>query len=187
MAFLLIAALLGASSLRALYTLESLTTQSRESAARALELSAAAQSLTERSVSMERSSRQAIVLEDRVLRDRFNNTARDAAAVLERLARQGVPTELIAQWKARVESIKALLPGPITTALEREQQVAREFREMDVVSTAIAQQVQQTIESQNRGLLDTLESSRASLARQVISAVVLAIVLALAFGIWLKC
>lgn len=185
MAFLLIAALLGASSLRALYTLESLTTQSRESAARALDLSAAAQSLTERSVSMERASRQAIVLEDRVLRDRFNNTARDAAAVLERLARQGVPTELIAQWKARVESIKALLPGPITTALEREQQVAREFREMDVVSTAIAQQVQQTIESQNRGLLDTLESSRASLARQVISAVVLAIVLALAFGIWL--
>ncbi|MES2911261.1 MAG: ATP-binding protein [Pseudomonadota bacterium] len=185
MAFLLIAALLGASSLRALYTLESLTTQSRQSAAKALELSAAAQSLTERSVSMERASRQAIVLEDRVLRDRFNNTARDAAAVLERLARQGVPAELITQWKARVQAITALLPGPVTTALEREQQVAREFREMDVVSTAIAQQVQQTIEAQNRGLLDTLESSRASLARQVISAVVLAIALALAFGIWL--
>ncbi len=185
MAFLLIAALLGASSLRALYTLESLTTQSRQSAAKALELSAAAQSLTERSVSMERASRQAIVLEDRVLRDRFNNTARNAAAVLERLARQGVPAELITQWKARVQAITALLPGPVTTALEREQQVAREFREMDVVSTAIAQQVQQTIEAQNRGLLDTLESSRASLARQVISAVVLAIALALAFGIWL--
>lgn len=185
MAFLLIAALLGASSLRALYTLESLTTQSRQSAAKALELSSAAQSLTERSVSMERASRQAIVLEDRVLRDRFTATARDAAAVLERLARQGVPAELIAQWKARVESITALLPGPISTAVEREQQVAREFREMDVVSTAIAQQVQQTIEAQNRGLLETLESSRASLARQVISAVVLAVVLALAFGIWL--
>lgn len=185
MAFLLIAALLGASSLRALYTLESLTTQSRQSAAKALELSAAAQSLTERSVSMERASRQAIVLEDRVLRDRFITAARDAAAVLERLARQGVPDELITQWKTRVEAITTLLTGPIASAVEREQQVAREFREMDVVSTAIAQQVQQTIEAQNRGLLDTLESSRASLARQVISAVVLAIALALAFGIWL--
>ncbi len=185
MAFLLIAALLGASSLRALYTLESLTMQSRQSAAKALELSAAAQSLTERSMSMERASRQAIVLDDRALRERFSSTARDAAAVLERLAAQGVANSPITQWKARVEAITALLSGPIVTALDREQQVAREFREMDVLSTAIAQQVQQTIEAQNRGLLDTLEASRASLARQVISAVVLAIALALAFGIWL--
>ncbi|MES2190495.1 MAG: HAMP domain-containing sensor histidine kinase [Pseudomonadota bacterium] len=185
MAFLLIAALLGAASLRALFTLESLTTQSRQSASRALELSAAAQSLTERSVSMERASRQAIVLEDRALRDRFNNAATDAATVLGRLSGQGVPAGLITQWKAHVQSITALLSGPLTSALDREQQVAREFREMDVISTAIAQQVQQTIEAQNRNLLDTLESSQASLARQVVSAVVLAVVLALAFGIWL--
>lgn len=184
-AFLLIAALLGTASLRALFTLEALTTQSRQSAARALELSAAAQSLKELSVSMERASRQAIVLEDRVLQGRFNNAAREAATVLNRLGSQGVPDGLITQWKARVQEITALLSGPLATALEREQQVAREFREMDVISTAIAQQVQQTIEAQNRELLDTLEASRASLARQVISAVVLAVALALAFGIWL--
>jgi two-component system sensor histidine kinase GlrK len=61
-AFLLIAALLGAASLRALFTLEDLTQQSRSNAARALELSGAAQSLSERSVSMERTSRQSVVL-----------------------------------------------------------------------------------------------------------------------------
>lgn len=185
LAFLLIAVLLGAASLRALFALETLTRQSRETAARALELSAAAQSLTERSVSMERTARQAIVLDDRALRERFNGSARDAAAVLDRLADQGVPGEQMAQWKLRVRAITALQTGPPGTALEREQQVAREFREMDLVSSAIAQQVRQAIETQNRSLLDTLEASRKFLAQQVISAIALAAVLALVFGIWL--
>ncbi|MES2412521.1 MAG: HAMP domain-containing sensor histidine kinase [Pseudomonadota bacterium] len=184
-AFLLIAALLGAASLRALFTLETLTTESRQGAARALELSAAAQSLTERSISMERSSRQAIVLDDRVLRERFTTASRDAVVVLDRLTSQGVPGTLVGQWKARMQAITSLLSGGADNALEREQQVAREFRELDVVSTAIAQQVRQTIETQNRSLQQTLESSRASLARQVVSALGLALVLALAFGIWL--
>lgn len=185
LAFLLLAALLGAASLRALFTLETLTVQSRESAARALELSVAAQSLTERSISMERASRQAIVLEDSVLRERFTSTARDAASVLDRLASQGVAGELIAQWKTRVTRITAQLSGPLPTALEREQLVAREFREMDGISSAIAQQVRLAIEAQNRGLLNKLEASRKLLAQQVLSAMVLAVVLALAFGIWL--
>jgi two-component system sensor histidine kinase GlrK len=185
LAFLLIAALLGAASLRALFALEALTMQSRESATRALDLSAAAQSLTERSVSMERTSRQAIVLDDPLLRERFNAAAKEAATVLDRLASQGVPNTLIAQWKSRVKVITTQLPGAAPTALDREQLVAREFREMDVISTAIAQQVQQAIEAQNRGLLDKLEASRKSLAQQVTSAIVLAVVLALAFGIWL--
>ena len=56
-AFLLTAALLGAASLRALFALEDLTVQSRDNAARALDLSGAAQSLREGSMSMERSAR----------------------------------------------------------------------------------------------------------------------------------
>ena len=185
LAFLLIAALLGAASLRALFALEDLTTQSRETAASVVELSAAAQSLTERSASMERTSRQAIVLNDRVLRERYDASARDAAGVLDRLAEHGVKADLIAQWKSRVAAVTALQSGPPATALERDQQVAREFREMDEVSTAISQQVQRAIETQNRGLLDKLDASRKFLGQQVISAIVLAIFLAMVFGIWL--
>ncbi len=81
-AFLLIAALLGAASLRALFTLEDLSLQSRDNAARALELSGAAQSLSERSVSMERTARQSVVLDDRVLRERFTEELREAADIL---------------------------------------------------------------------------------------------------------
>ncbi|RYX97124.1 MAG: HAMP domain-containing histidine kinase [Comamonadaceae bacterium] len=184
-AFLLIAALLGAASLRALFTLQELTIQSREGASRALELSAAAQSLTERSLSMERSSRQAVVLNDRGLRERFNATARDAKSVLDRMERQGVPAEMTSQWNALVQSITALLSGAPETALDREQQVARAFRDLDTVSTGIAQQVQQTIEAQNKALLDKAENSRRHLTQQVTWAIVLALLMALAFGIWL--
>jgi two-component system, NtrC family, sensor histidine kinase GlrK len=183
--FLLIAALLGGASVRALFTLEELTLQSRESAQRALDLSAAAQAITERSVSMERAARQAVVLDDRVLRERFNATARDAGNVLQRLGRQGVPPELIAGWTARVQAITALLSGPPETALDREQQVARQFRELDALSTSIAQQVQQAIEVQNKALLDKLEASRRHLTQQVTWAIALAVAMALGFGLWL--
>ncbi|HEY5580870.1 MAG TPA: two-component sensor histidine kinase, partial [Rhodoferax sp.] len=84
-AFLLIAALLGAASLRALFTLEELTLQSRDGASQSLELSRLAQSLSELSVSMERTSRQSVVLDDRVLRVRFSGQAREAATLLASL------------------------------------------------------------------------------------------------------
>ncbi|MES2385418.1 MAG: ATP-binding protein [Pseudomonadota bacterium] len=184
-AFLLIAALLAAASLRALFTLEQLTLQSRESADRALDLSAAAQSLTERSVAMERTARQSLVLGDRLLRRRFDEAAAEAREVLTRLAVQGVPAAQVADWRQRLERITALLDGAPDTAFDRDRQVALEFRELDGVNAAIAQQVRQAIAAQNRSLLDTLETRRRQLTQQVVGAIGLSVLLALAFGIWL--
>ncbi|RZJ26726.1 MAG: HAMP domain-containing histidine kinase [Haliea sp.] len=184
-AFLLIAALLAAASLRALFTLEQLTMQSRDSADRALDLSAAAQSLTERSVAMERTARQSLVLGDRLLRRRFDEAATEAREVLGRLATQGVPAAQVQDWEQGLQAITALLDGPPDTAFDRDRQVALEFRELDLVNAAIAQQVRQAIGAQNRSLLDTLETRRRQLAQQVIGAIGLSVMLALAFGIWL--
>lgn len=184
-AFLLIAALLAAASLRALFTLEQLTLQSRESADRALDLSAAAQSLTERSVAMERTARQSLVLGDRLLRRRFDEAAAEAREVLTRLAVQGVPAAQVADWRQRLDVITALLDGAPDTAFDRDRQVALEFRELDGVNAAIAQQVRQAIAAQNRSLLDTLETRRRQLTQQVVGAIGLSVLLALAFGIWL--
>ncbi|MFN3568619.1 MAG: sensor histidine kinase [Polaromonas sp.] len=184
-AFLLIAALLAAASLRALFTLEQLTLQSRESADRALDLSAAAQSLTERSVAMERTARQSLVLGDRLLRRRFDEAAAEARAVLARLAVQGVPAAQVADWRQRLDVITALLDGAPDTAFDRDRQVALEFRELDGVNAAIAQQVRRAIAAQNRSLLDTLETRRRQLTQQVVGAIGLSVLLALAFGIWL--
>jgi two-component system sensor histidine kinase GlrK len=184
-AFLLIAGLLAAASLRALFTLEQLTAQSRESAVRALDLSAATQSLSERSVAMERTARQSLVLSDRVLRQRFDEAAADARNVLARLGPMDVPSALIDAWRKHLQSIIALLTGPPDTALDRDRQIADEFRELDRINAAIAQQVRETISTQNRKLQDTLENRRRQLAQQVIAAIGLAVLMALAFGIWL--
>lgn len=184
-AFLLIASLLAAASLRALFTLEQLTMQSRDGAVRALDLSAAAQSLNERSVAMERTARQSLVLADRALRQRFDEAAADAKAVLARLESQDVPQALANDWRIHLETVTGLLSGSPDTALDRDRQVADEFRELDRINAAIAQQVRQTIATQNRNLLHTLETRRRQLTQQVIGAIGLAVLMALAFGIWL--
>ena len=183
-AFLLIAALLGAASLRALFTLEELTLQSRDGAARTLELSRWAQSLSEHSVSMERTSRQSVVLDDRVLRARFSSEAQEATKVLRSLVAEGLPNGSERLWRAHLQTIQGLLSGPPDTALERERQLAQEFRELAVVNSAIAVQVQQSIQQRNKSLETRLEGSRRGLTRQVTWAIVLAVAMALAFGIW---
>ena len=183
--FLLIAALLAGASLRALFTLEQLTLQSRDGAARALDLSASAQSLTERSVAMERTARQSVVLNDRLLRRRFDEAAAEALDVLARLGTQGLPAAQVNDWSQRLQSITALLDGTPDTAFDRDRQVTLEFRDLDLVNATIAQQVRQAIAAQNGDLLDILEKRRSELTQQVIAAIGLAVLLALAFGIWL--
>jgi len=183
-AFLLIAALLGAASLRALFTLENITLQSRDNAARALELSGAAQSLNERSVSMERTSRQSVVLDDRLLRGRFNDEARDAGKIVETLESEGMPRATGEEWRGHLLKIGTLLSGTPDTALERERLLAQEFREMELVNAAISAQVQQAIQQRNKSLEGRLDSSRKFLTQQVIWAIALAVAMALAFGIW---
>ena len=183
-AFLLVAALLGAASLRALFTLEQLTLQSRAGAARSLELSQWAQRLSEHSVAMERTSRQSVVLDDRVLRARFTDESREAIRLLAQLAAEGLPGNNPQRWRAQLQTINSLLTGVPDTALERDRELAQAFRELAVVNSAIAVQVQQTIQQRNTVLENQLDDSRQRLTRQVTWALALAIAMALAFGIW---
>ncbi len=185
LAFLLVAALLGAASLRALFTLEQLTLQSRDSAVGALALSAEAQSLAERSVSMERSSRQSVVLDDRVLRERFREEAAETEKTVASLAGAGVPRAQVERWRAQMHGIAELLTGPPDSALERERLLAQEFRDLDRIHTAMAQAVRQSLQARNEALLGKLEDSRRRLTQQVSWAIALAVLMALTFGIWL--
>ena len=166
-AFLLIAALLGTASLRALFTLEELTLQSRDGAARSLELGQLAQSLSELSVSMERTSRQSVVLDDRVLRARVAEQAREASTLLASLSTAGLSHQRAQQWRAHVQTVNELLAGPPETALERERELAQSFRELAGVNAAVAVQVQKIIQQRNQALEAKLEDSRSRLAQQV--------------------
>ena len=184
-AFVLIGALLGTAALRALFTLDTLMAQSRESAAQAVALTTAAQSLSERSLTMERAARQSLVLRDTQLRQRFDETAASARDILTSLENNELPPEQSNAWRNQLASITALLDGTPETALDRERDVTFAFRDLDVHSGAIAQTVQNIIGNRNEALQARFASSRQQLTRQVLGSIGLALVMALGFGIWL--
>lgn len=184
-AFLLITALLVGVALRAVFQYDILMTQSRDAAARALTLSGAAQSLAERSAAMERAGRQSLVLNDAVLRRRFEDAARDARQVLSRLGTNGLGPDGPDKWREQLDVIQDLMSGAPETSLARESSMAVQFRELDALNTQIAQQAQFLIETQNNELAQRIETARKRLMRLVIAASALAVSLALAFGVWL--
>jgi two-component system sensor histidine kinase GlrK len=77
-----------------------------------------------------------------------------------------------------------LLSGPPETALDRDRQLMQAFRALDGVNVAIAQQVRQTLQSQNQAVVDQLEASRQRMTQQVSWAIALAVDMALTFSIW---
>jgi two-component system sensor histidine kinase GlrK len=184
-AFLLIAALLSAASLRGLFTLEQLLRQSSDGARRAVAHTADAQLLAERTVAMERSARQYLVLEDPVLRQRFEEAGRDARDALGRLADNLVSANLAAEWRSHESGVESQLKGTPADLRDREASITNAFRELEAINDTIANQVRVTTEQRNQVLMRELEAGRAELGRQMLIAIVIAVVLAFVFGLWL--
>lgn len=184
-AFLSIAGLLAMASLGGLFTLERLMGQSRAAAERAVQLTAASQQLAERSVAMERAGRQYMVLDDPMLLHRFEGAASEATRVIEGLLAQQLPPALATQWRRQVAGLTTQLSGPKATMRDREQALTAQFRELDLTNAAIAEQVRMGSEARNRLLQAQLEASRVTLGRQVLGAIVLAVLLALGFALLL--
>jgi len=184
-AFMLIAALLGGTALRAVVILDRLMAKSSEAAGQALALNGAAQALTARTASMERAARQSLILNDPVLRKRFDEETKAARAALAEIDVGDSPRPDMQLWHAQAETIQRLFQGPPETALERERSVAAEFRELVALNNRITAQTQALIENRNKALDQQLEASRARLTRQVLFTIALAVLLAVALGIWL--
>lgn len=185
LAFLLIAGLLGVSSLGALYSMEQLMGRSREGAVQAIQLSAAAQSLGQRGQTMERAARQSLVLGDAQLRRGFDDMARDALQTLQQLQDGGISTRQVAQWRAHLSTVQSLMTAPAAVSLENERAVAEEFVSLDALNNAIVQSVQELNAERNSALQAKVDASRRDVTHQVVGVIVLALVLALSFGIWL--
>lgn len=185
LAFVWIGTLLGASSLRALFTLEQLMLQSRQGAAEAIALSTTAQSLGVHSQSLERAARQSLVLADAGLRRRFEEGTGEALALLQRLQASGLQSEVAERWRTHLAEVATLLAGPRAQSLENERAAAALFLEIDALNTLIAQQVQDINTRRSSTLQDQIEASRRSVTHQVVGVIVLALVLALALGIGL--
>jgi two-component system sensor histidine kinase GlrK len=185
LAFIVVGGLLGATALRTVLVLDRLMEQRATAAEAALQLTASAQALVERTLDMERAARQSLILGDRVLRRRFEDESGQARAALHRLAGQGLPQAMEKDWVAHLARVAPLLDGPAETALDRERTVAARFREFDGINNRISRQVQRLIEERNTEVDRRLERSRTRVMQQVVAAIALAAVLALALGIWL--
>ncbi len=185
LAFLLIAGLLGAASLRGLFTLEGLLKQSSAGAEQALALSAAAQLVAERSVTMERAARQYLVLDDRALRRNFDDAAHEAEDALDRVLVSALPANLVQAWRDQLANIQQQIGGPRADMREREYAITTAFREIELLNAHMAEQVRRFTQERNQVLLRQLEEGRTELTRQVLAAIFVSLVLAFAFGLWL--
>jgi two-component system sensor histidine kinase GlrK len=185
LAFLLIAGLLGVSSLRALHTLEQLMVQSRLGTTQATAMGTSAQSLNQRAQALERAARQSLVLRDAPLRRSFDEMAVEVSATLDRLQKDGLPQEQVAEWRDHLDTVRELLNAPPERALDNERLVADKFVAIETLNLNIAQSIQDINAQRTQELQDRLEASRRNVTHQVVGVIALALVLALALGIWL--
>ena len=223
-AFLLIAALLSGTSVHALFTLERMSAHSRETAGQAVRLTEQAQRLAERTVAMERSARQFLVLDDPAFRDRYAEAWQQAKSSLAELqqALPQTPAEVFTSWNTYGEAAWTVLqsdqeagqpapPDPVknpaknaaknaakNSARDAAQKSAQNQRKLDqralfeafahlpALNEQLAQESKREVERRNNALSDELEQQRKMLTFQVIGAIVLAVLLAFWFGMWLS-
>lgn len=177
---LLIAGALGAAAGSGWMMLQDFALASRQAGVSALKLSAAMQQIDERSADMERSARQYAVLQAPALRERFDEAYEQAQTALVDIEAELPVSAATTQWLERAGRLAAGFEQtvPPTDAVDAESDLAS-------VNDRLAAAVRSHIDQRNTTLLDTLERSRDRLALQMLAAVVLAMLLALAIGWWI--
>lgn len=185
LAFLVIAAMTGAIALRSVFTFDDLIAQSRGFSARALQLNGTVQQLVGSSAVMERAGRQSLILNDQMLRKRFDESAHDANTLLQSLVPDDATPALAERWRRQLDAITALFAGSPDTALDRERAMAAAFRDLEQINGEIAGGVQHAIEERNKAMAARLDNSRARLTRLVFGSIGVSVLLAVAFGLWL--
>jgi two-component system, NtrC family, sensor histidine kinase GlrK len=183
--FLLISLLLGAVSLSGLQALQGLMVESRAAGEQAVALNVAVGSLGERAVDMERAARQYLVLGDSSLRQRFELSQKQSRASLKALLDFEPTAKLTQDWLTAADEVSDILGNDGMKLTARDMAITAEFRTMDEISRRLGTQVQRSVAERYKDVQDALEARRASLVRQVVVAIVLAALGALAFGLWL--
>ena len=180
--FLLIAVLLSWAALQSWLTLEHFVAQSHRNNAQALELNTATQELAERTVDLERSARQFLVLNDPALAKRFDEHAKLALTAVERL--ESLPPaaagELPRDWRATVEQLRGGLQR-----LASQQQLKPALDRLGEINRSLDKRGRQWIDAQQQQMMTTLDASRVRLTGMVATAVGGAFVVALAMSWWL--
>ncbi|MDT3668713.1 MAG: ATP-binding protein [Aromatoleum sp.] len=180
--FLLIASILGSAALGGLLALEDFAGRSRDGTFDTLQLSTAVQQLGERTVDMERSARQFLVLDDPVLLQRFRQARDEALRALDRITEVGGPKmdTLVVRWKDALGNAEAALearagPEPTLDALAH----------LPTLNDELTDAIRVQTERYGQQLLEELEHNRTRLAWLLLVALVAAFVLAALTGWWI--
>ncbi|MFM2089122.1 MAG: hypothetical protein RLZZ237_3991, partial [Pseudomonadota bacterium] len=169
-AFILTAGILTATSVQALLTLEHLARLGRETAAQAITLTEQSQRLSERTLAMERSARQFLVLDDPVFRDRYASARVEAASALQVLNRAtpGFSQQMADEWTAQAEAAWQVLQAGKRRKRDGHAVVYRAFARMAQINDSLARDSKTEIGSRNDTLLVELERQRRLLGALVI-------------------
>lgn len=167
--------------------LEQFVEQSRRGNEQALQLSASIQELADRSVDLERSTRQYMILNDAALIARFDENVTHSLAAIERL--EALPSGALGNglgntpdaWRQTVQQLSAGLHH--ATA---HNQLLPLLNRLGEINTELAQQGRRWGGCQQTAMLAELEQSRLQLTRLVIAAVIGAFLVALAMSWWLS-
>ncbi|MUI14916.1 HAMP domain-containing protein [Massilia dura] len=186
-AFLLIAALLSATSVLALLTLNRLAEDSRETGNNAIALTANAQRVAERSVAMERSARQFLVLDDPAFLERFSEAWRDALTALDAIAAQlpGTEPPAFADWRRNGEAARQALDMRAERRNAAQLRLDAALAQLPAINSELTHHVQAEVDRRNAAITEELETRRNVLRGQLALAIALAAVLSIAFGVWL--
>lgn len=186
--FLLIAMALGGAAAQAMLALEHVALQGREASQDAAALTAQVQRLAERTVAMERSARQFLVLDDGALRERFQaawQEARDTQSELAHALTEPATHQLFADWGAQADAAWRILQTPGRLRQPALQRLTPLFARLHGINQALAQQSQQAMDRRSDAVLAELEQQRRLISALVVGASVLAVLLAFSFGHWL--
>ncbi|MBS1132619.1 MAG: ATP-binding region, ATPase-like:Histidine kinase, region:Histidine kinase N-terminal [Proteobacteria bacterium] len=180
--FALIVLLLGGAAVQSWLVVERLVEQSRRGSEQAIQLTAAIQELGERTVDIERSARQYLVLDNPVFRQRFDEHLAQSLAVIDRL--DGMAAEpllpLLGGWRMVAEALRSGLEQNIPQA-----EIIPLLARMAELNDLLRQGGQRWIEAQNRKSLEDLEANRLRLGGRIGLALLGALLVALAIGWWL--
>lgn len=180
--FLLIAAILGSAALGGLIALEAFATRSREGAQDALRSTAAIQQLAERTVDMERSARQFLVLDDSLLLERFEQARQESLLALDRIKALGLPHvgALVDGWRSAATTVAtALTEGP-----DSNEKLMEALGRLAPINEQLATAVRVQLGRDSQQLLEELEANRNLLTWHVVAAFVAAGMLAALTGWW---
>lgn len=186
--FLFLAGMLGAIAASGWWSLTAFADRGRSAARNAIDLTTALQQLGERTVDLERSARQFLVLRDPRLQDRHADARAGALDALARLD-LALPSAagLTAEWR-RVSDFSfdgdaagASAPEPAAIATA----VAARLQQLRALNDRLASRITSAIDEANAAQLDALDRQRERLATQLLAGLALAAALGLLIGWWI--